>query len=128
MRMERAHARSDLLGMLMRARQENLAHPRISNGYFRTLPMDSKEKTTPIDLLEYAMDKPVGAVRAALRICLDKTEVGADAVIATLEDDMEYNQEVLKDVLLALRKNPKGLLRHMPLTVKEKKLMIDLGL
>ena len=114
--------------MLMRARQENLAHPQISIGYFRTLPMDSKEKTTTIDLLEYAMDKPIGAVRAALRICLDKTEVGADAVIATLKEDMEYNQGVLKDVLLALRMNPKGLLKHMPLNVRGNKFMIDLGL
>ncbi|MNE87024.1 hypothetical protein D3C80_1841730 [compost metagenome] len=73
------------------------------------------------------MDKPIGAVRAALRICLEKTEVGADAVIATLEDDMEHNQVLLKDVLLALRANPGGLLEHMPNKVRESKFLIDLG-
>lgn len=40
---------------------------------------------------------------------------------------MEHNQVLLKDVLLALRANPGGLLEHMPNKVRESKFLIDLG-
>ncbi|MFG0863142.1 hypothetical protein [Pseudomonas sp. CJQ_13] len=73
------------------------------------------------------MDKPIGAVRAALRICLENTEVEPDAVIGALQEDMEHNQSVLEQVLLALRTDPRGLLEHMPNAVKRKKIMDDMG-
>ncbi|WP_314643896.1 hypothetical protein [Pseudomonas migulae] len=90
--------------------------------------MDSVPCFTTIDLLEYAVDKPIGAVRAALRICLEGTQIGPEAVILALHDDMECNQGLLQSVLEALRINPRGLLEDMPEQVLARKFAIDLGI
>lgn len=89
--------------------------------------MESVKKLSSVDLLEYAMDKPIGAVRAALRICLENTEVEPDAVIDALQEDMEHNQSVLEQVLLALRTDSRGLLKDMPIAVKRNQFMDDMG-
>ncbi len=82
---------------------------------------------SPADLVKYAMDKPVGAARAALRIALSDTDVVPDAIIDDLQDDMERNQDKLQTVAAALSKSPTSLLSMMPNEVKVRQLNIDLN-
>lgn len=82
---------------------------------------------SPADLVKYAMDKPVGAARAALRIALSDTDVAPEVIIEDLNDDMERNQDKLKVVAAALSKSPTSLLSMMPNNVKVRQLKRDLN-
>lgn len=82
----------------------------------------------PSDLLEYAMDKPVGAVRAALTMALEETDVHPDVGIGELSENMELNQHFLKQLSNALRKNPNKIIGDMPNSIKRCQLERDLGL
>lgn len=81
----------------------------------------------PADLINYAMDKPIGAARAALRIALSDTDVDAEVLIEDLKDNMELNQERLKMVAGALRSNPDSLLSKMPGDIKRRQLADAFG-
>jgi hypothetical protein len=80
------------------------------------------------DLLEYSMDKPIGAARAALQICLEGTGLSADLVISELAENMELNQKILGQVVNALHGSPDKVLESMPKRVWGKQLERDLGL
>lgn len=67
----------------------------------------------PADLIEYAMDKPVGAARAALVVGLEGVHVCPDIMIGELAGNMELNQRYLKNVVYALRKDLKNILGEM---------------
>lgn len=77
----------------------------------------------PADLINYAMDKPIGAARAALRIALSDTDVDAEVLIQDLKDNMELNQQRLKMVVDSLRSNPNSLLSKMPSEIKHRQLV-----
>lgn len=80
------------------------------------------------DLVEYAMDKPIGAARAALTMGLEEADVYPDIIIAELSENMELNQRFLKKLTGALRKNPNKILGDMPNHIKALHLERDLGL
>jgi len=82
----------------------------------------------PADLVEYAMDKPIGATRAALAVALEKADVHIDIVIEELSENMELNQEFLKKIADALRKCPTEILGDMPDRITSRQLEHDMGL
>ncbi|WP_085706859.1 hypothetical protein [Pseudomonas sp. B35(2017)] len=82
----------------------------------------------PADLVEYAMDKPIGAARAALRIGLEDADVYPDIIIDELAGNMELNQRFLKQLTGALRKNPKTIIGAMPKRIRASQVERDLGL
>lgn len=82
----------------------------------------------PADLVEYAMDKPIGAARAALTVALEKADVYIDIVTDELSENMELNQEFLKVLYGALRKNSSKVLGDMPNRIKGYQFERDLGL
>lgn len=85
-------------------------------------------KFNPADLVEYAMDKPIGAARAALTVALEKADVHIDIVIGELSENMELNQEFLKVLSGALRKNSSKVLGDMPNRIKDCQFERDIGL
>ncbi|MGF6329284.1 hypothetical protein [Pseudomonas sp. BS3782 TE3695] len=80
------------------------------------------------DLVEYAMDKPIGAARAALTIALEGADVSAEVVIERLSENMEINQQLLSKVISALRDDPRKILQRMPKEMAASQLERDLGL
>lgn len=82
----------------------------------------------PADLVEYAMDKPISSVRAALTVALEKADVYPDIVVDVLSENMELNQVFLKKLSGALRKNPTDILGYMPNRIKRGQLECELGL
>lgn len=82
----------------------------------------------PADLVEYAMDKPIGAARAALAVALEKADVHVDIVIEELSENMELNQGFLQELSGALRKNPSKVLGGMPNRIKGRQFERDIGL
>lgn len=82
----------------------------------------------PADLVEYAMDKPIGAARAALRIGLEDADVYPDIIIDELAGNMELNQRFLKQLTGALRKNPKTIIGDMSKRIRASQLERDIGL
>lgn len=80
------------------------------------------------DLVEYAMDKPIGVARAALTIGLEEADVHPDIIIGELSGNMELNQRFLKKLTGALRKNPNKIIGDMPNHIKALQLERDLGL
>jgi hypothetical protein len=72
----------------------------------------------PADLIEYAMDKPVGAARAALAVGLEGVHVYPDIMIGELVGNMELNQRYLNKVVCALRKDSKNILGEMPTDIQ----------
>jgi hypothetical protein len=82
----------------------------------------------PADLVEYAMDKPIGAARAALAIGLEGADVYPDIIISELVGNMELNQRFLKKLTGALRKNPSKIIDDMPKRIQVLQLERDLGL
>ncbi|EJM91472.1 MULTISPECIES: hypothetical protein [Pseudomonas] len=82
----------------------------------------------PADLVEYAMDKPIGAARAALAIGLEEADVDPEIIIAELMGNMELNQRFLKKLTGALRKNPNKILGEMPDRIQTLQVERDLGL
>lgn len=81
----------------------------------------------PADLIEYAMDKPIGAARAALTIGLECADVYPDIIIAELVGNMELNQRFLKKLTGALRKNPNKIIGDMPRRIQALQQERDLG-
>lgn len=82
----------------------------------------------PADLIEYAMDKPIGAARAALTMGLEEADVYPDIIMGELSGNMELNQRFLKKLTGALRKNPNKIIGDMPNHIKALQLERDLGL
>lgn len=82
----------------------------------------------PADLVEYAMDKPIGAARAALAIGLEGADVYADIIIGELVGNMEFNQRFLKKLTSALRKNPSKIIDDMPRRIQALQVERVLGL
>ncbi|QKV63308.1 hypothetical protein HUW52_10570 [Pseudomonas sp. 43A] len=82
----------------------------------------------PADLVEYAMDKPIGAARAALTIGLEGADVYPDIIIGELVGNMELNQRFLKKLTSALRNNPSKIIGDMPNRILALQLERDLGL
>ncbi|MBC3302242.1 hypothetical protein H0Z09_14020 [Pseudomonas sp. SWRI18] len=82
----------------------------------------------PADLIEYAMDKPIGAARAALRVGLEDADVDHDIIIAELMGNMELNQRFLKKLTGALRKNPNKIIGEMPDRIQTLQVERDLGI
>lgn len=82
----------------------------------------------PADLVEYAMDKPIGAARAALAIGLEGADVYADIIIDELAGNMELNQRFLKKLTSALRKDPSKIIADMPYRIRGRQLERDLNL
>ncbi|MFI8558972.1 hypothetical protein [Pseudomonas putida] len=82
----------------------------------------------PADLIEYAMDKPIGAARAALTVALEDADVDHEVIIAELSGNMELNQRFLKKVAGALRKNPNKIIGDMPERIQTLQVERDLGL
>jgi len=82
----------------------------------------------PADLVEYAMDKPIGAARAALAIGLEGADVHPDIIIDELAGNMELNQRFLKKLTSALRKDPSKILADMPYRIKGRQLERDINL
>lgn len=68
----------------------------------------------PADLVEYAIDKPIGAARAALTMALEGTDVHPDVAICELSTNMELNERFLKQLSSAMRMNPKKIIGAMP--------------
>lgn len=79
----------------------------------------------PADLVEYAMDKPLGAARAALTVALEKVDVAAYIVVDELSENMKLNQGFLKELCSALRKNPNNIIGNMPSRIKARQLEHD---
>ncbi|MFJ2318824.1 MULTISPECIES: hypothetical protein [unclassified Pseudomonas] len=82
----------------------------------------------PADLVEYAMDKPIGAARAALAMVLENTDVYPSVVIGELSENMELNQRFLKQLTEALRKNPDTIIKEMSLRIRGLQLGHELGI
>ena len=82
----------------------------------------------PADLVKYAMDKPIGAARAALAIGLEEADVDPEIIIAELMGNMELNQRFLKKLTSALRKDPSKILADMPYRIKGRQLERDINL
>lgn len=82
----------------------------------------------PADLVQYAMDKPIGAARAALAIGLEGADVDPDIIIAELVGNMEFNQRFLKKLTSALRKNPGKIVDDMPRHIRALQVELVLGL
>jgi hypothetical protein len=82
----------------------------------------------PADLIEYAMDKPIGAARAALALGLEGADVYPDIIISELVGNMELNQRFLKKLTGAIRKNPSKIIEDMPKRIQVLQLERDLGL
>lgn len=82
----------------------------------------------PADLVEYAMDKPIGAARAALAIGLEGADVYPDIIIGELVGNMELNQRFLKKLTGALRKNPNKIIDDMPSRIQTLQVERNLGL
>ncbi|MCQ0166092.1 hypothetical protein DN388_03910 [Pseudomonas sp. S12(2018)] len=82
----------------------------------------------PADLVEYAMDKPIGAARAALAIGLEGADVYPDIIIDELAGNMELNQRFLKKLTSALRKDPSKIIADMPYRIKGRQLERDINL
>ncbi|MGY3301780.1 nucleoside-triphosphatase THEP1 [Pseudomonas sp. PvR086] len=82
----------------------------------------------PADLVEYAMDKPIGAARAALAIGLEDADVDPDLIIAELVGNMEFNQRFLKKLTSSLRKNPSKIVDDMPRRIRALQVERALGL
>lgn len=82
----------------------------------------------PADIVQYAMDKPIGAARAAVAIGLENADVSTDIVIDELSENMELNQKFLKQLSGALRENPSKVLGSMSRHIKATQLEHDLGL
>lgn len=72
----------------------------------------------PADLIDYAIDKPIGAARAALTIALEKTDIDPDLVSEELSENMELNQLFLKQISNALRNNKIKIISDMPKKIK----------
>ena len=94
----------------------------------RMTEQDKEYAFHPADLIEYAMDKPIGATRAALFIGLEKSDVYPDIIIAELLGNMELNQRFLKKLVGAVRKNPRKIIGDMPDHIQSLQLERDLGL
>ncbi|MDC7813866.1 MULTISPECIES: hypothetical protein [Pseudomonas] len=94
------------------------------------LKQDQKQEYAyhPADLIEYAMDKPIGAARAALAIGLEDADVDPEVVIAELMGNMELNQRLLKKLAGALRKNPNKIIGEMPDRIQALQVERGLGL
>lgn len=90
--------------------------------------LDQEYAFHPADLIEYAMDKPIGAARAALAMGLEDTDVYPDIIIDELSENMELNQRFLKKLTGALRKNPNKVIGDMPDRILGLQLERDLGL
>lgn len=92
--------------------------------------LDQKQQYAfhPADLVEYAMDKPIGAARAALAVGLEGADVNPDIIISELVGNMELNQRFLKKLTGALRKNPSKIIDDMPKRIQLLQLERDLGL
>lgn len=90
--------------------------------------LDQEYAFHPADLIEYAMDKPIGAARAALAMGLEDTDVYPDIIIDELSENMELNQRFLKKLTGALRKNPNKVISDMPDKILGLQLERDLGL
>lgn len=82
----------------------------------------------PADLVEYAMDKPIGAARAALAIGLEGADVDPDLIISELVGNMEFNQRFLKKLTSSLRKNPSKIVDDMPRRIRALQVERVLGL
>ena len=82
----------------------------------------------PADLVEYAMDKPIGAARAALAIGLEGADLDPDTIIDELAENMELNQRFLKKLTSALRKDPNKIKDDMPYRLLTRQCERDLGL
>ena len=82
----------------------------------------------PADLIEYAMDKPIGAARAALTVGLENADVDPEIIIAELSGNMELNQRFLTKLTGALRKNPKKIIGDMSDRIRTLQMGRDLGL
>ncbi|MFS2161124.1 hypothetical protein ACCD10_27825 [Pseudomonas sp. Pseusp122] len=82
----------------------------------------------PADLVDYAMDKPIGAARAALAIALEDTDVDADIVTSELLGNMELNNHTLTRISVALRKDRKKIISGMSTRVRGLQLERDIGL
>ncbi|WP_442513946.1 hypothetical protein [Pseudomonas promysalinigenes] len=82
----------------------------------------------PADLIEYAMDKPIGAARAALTVALENSDVDHEVIIGELSGNMELNQRLLKKLTGALRKNAKKIIGELPERIQSLQLERDLGL
>ncbi|EKG36723.1 hypothetical protein [Pseudomonas syringae] len=82
----------------------------------------------PADLVEYAMDKPISAARAAVTIGLEGADIYPDIIIDELAGNMELNQLFLKKLSGALRKNPNQIIGDMPNRIQALQLERDLGL
>lgn len=89
---------------------------------------DREYEFHPADLIEYGMDKPIGAARAALSIGLENADVYPDIVIGELSGNMEWNQRFLKKLAGALRKNPRKIMGDMPSRIRARQLERDIGL
>lgn len=76
--------------------------------------LDQEYAFHPADLIDYAMDKPIGAARAALKIGFEEADVCPDIIISQLSENMELNQRLLKQLAGALRKNPNKVIGEMP--------------
>lgn len=90
--------------------------------------LDQEYAFHPADLIEYAMDKPIGAARAALAVGLEETDVYPDIIIGELSENMELNQRFLKKLTGTLRKNPNKVIDEMPDRILKLQLERDLGL
>jgi hypothetical protein len=82
----------------------------------------------PADLVEYAMDKPIGVARAALIIGLEGADVYPDIIIDELVGNMELNLRLLKKLTGALRKNPNKIIGDMSYRIRAVQLERELGL
>jgi nucleoside-triphosphatase THEP1 len=82
----------------------------------------------PADLVEYAMDKPIGAARAALVIGLEGADVYPDIIIDELAGNMELNQRFLRKLTSALRKDPSKIIADMPYRIRGRQLERDINL
>ncbi|WP_434141445.1 hypothetical protein JQR84_24435 (plasmid) [Pseudomonas luteola] len=90
--------------------------------------LDQEYAFHPADLIDYAMDKPIGVARAALAIALEKTDVCPDIIIDELSENMELNQRFLKQLASALRKNPHKIISDIPRHLQGRQLGSDFGL
>ncbi|MDR6676119.1 hypothetical protein [Pseudomonas oryzihabitans] len=82
----------------------------------------------PADLIEYVVDKPIGAVRAALKISLKGTDISPYVIIGELSENMELNRHLLKQLSSALKSNPQKVIDGMPDRIRDLQLCCDLGL
>lgn len=92
------------------------------------IELDQKYDFHPADLIEYVMDKPIGAARAALAMGLEESDVYPDIIIGELSGNMELNRRFLKQLAGVLRRNPNKVIDDMPDRILGLQLERDLGL